>query len=95
MFTQKLDHLPAWEFAKWDGGRLLNDGALPIWSGEGAPPAIGASVLTHGKISHECTITGYIVSGGWLMALAVRVADQVSGDLAGTEIRYPLERKEA
>lgn len=80
--------LPAWQLAEWDGNRLLNpsiDHAL--WSGRFDPPAIGAIVITSGKIQHRATITGYKVDSGWLMLVGYRTDDPAhQGDLAGIEI---------
>jgi len=80
--------LPAWKLAEWDGNKLLNASAdYALWSGRFDPPAIGAVVVTSGRIKHRATITGYKVDSGWLMLVGHRTDDPAhQGDLAGIEI---------
>lgn len=68
------------------------DGNMPVWSGRGLPPAVGSIVRCNDKPRTRVKITGYEVQHGWLMALGERVDEPGrKGDLAGTEILYPLE----
>jgi hypothetical protein len=99
--------VPAHARAVWEKNaetghfELMNgDSPLPLWSGKGEPPAIGAEVETSGNVRHKVTITGYTTAplgngrtGSWLMALAHRHHDNKRGDLAGAEIEYSDDQR--
>lgn len=80
--------IPAFERAQWDGNKLLNRGALPLWSGKGEPPAIGSSV----PVGKGLTVRVYRYEEveGWLMIIGER-SDGRWGNLAGTEIVWPKD----
>ena len=86
----------AWAYAQWgedEHGRkhiLVNrDCGLPLWSGKGEPPEIGAYVDIAGPRTEIATVLGYYLDDCWLMLWAERHSDGKRGDLAGAEIRYP------
>lgn len=89
--TDMTAAIPTYERAVWANGHVINKGALPLWSGKGEPPAIGSEVTCDDRHGTRCKITGYKVEHGWLMATGVRLSDGFEGDLAGAEIRYPVE----
>lgn len=81
---------PAHIAAIWKDGRVTNKGGLPLWSGKGPVPAIGATVTCNDKAGTQVTVTGYTVEEGWLMVTGFRTAEPAKvGNLAGTEIRWP------
>lgn len=82
--------IPAYTAPVWVDGKVTNYGETPLWSGKGAPPAIGAVVTCDDKARTQVMITGYAIEGGWLMAQGYRVAEPAKrGNLAGIEIHYP------
>lgn len=75
------EEIPGWQFAQWDGLKLLNPDGPPKWSGKRPPPPVGSVV------NKEVRITGYMVDGEWLMALGHHISDpSVTGNIAGAEI---------
>ena len=77
--------IPTYARPIWKDGKVLNKGALPLWSGKGEVPAVGETVEIQGRQKMTATVTGYSIEGGWLMLLAIR-SDGRRGNLAGTEI---------
>jgi len=73
--------------AIWAGDTVTNKGELPLWSGKGELPAIGADVPVNRFLSAR--VEGYSVEGGWLMLDAQR-SDGKRGTLAGAEIAWNL-----
>jgi hypothetical protein len=71
----------------WQDGKLLNRGAVPLWSGKGPVPEVGA-VVPVGK-GLTVLVEDYKVDAGWLMLVGVR-SDGVRGDLAGAEIAWSM-----
>lgn len=71
-----------------ENGKVSNYGDVPLWSGAGAPPAIGTEVVCQGRNRERVRVTGYEVASGWLMVTGVRLRDGVAGNLAGAEILY-------
>lgn len=80
--------IPAYETAKWEDGRVVNKGELPLWSGKGEPPAVGEEVTVNDKRGTRVVVTGYEVEAGWLMVTGTRIGDGMRGNLAGAEILY-------
>jgi hypothetical protein len=83
-------HLPAYVRAIRDSaGRVTNQGELPLWSGKGEPPPIGAVITCNDRPKTQVVVTAYSVEGGWLMIHGYRQADPSrSGNLAGAEILW-------
>lgn len=84
--------IPAHTTAKWDGNKVTNKGSLPLWSGKGPAPAIGATVPVGRGLT--VLVEEYFVQEGWLMIKGVR-SDGKRGDLAGAEIRWELVADQA
>lgn len=91
--AEAIAGIPAYVRPIWENGKVTNMGDLPLWSGKGAPPEVGAVVRIAGRQSMHCRITGYEVEGGWLMATGERVEDGKRGNLAGAEIYWPEESR--
>lgn len=85
-YSPTVDGIPAYvtsALAKpWDD--------IPVWSGKGAPPAIGSMVTD--KRGREWRVVSYEVRIGanydWLHAVVVQPATGQTADLAGAEIDY-------
>lgn len=85
----RAGQVPPFARPDWGNGReLVNaDSPLPLWSGKGEPPAVGATVRLAGIGGKSAVITGYEIDGPWLMALGYRADEpERRGNLAGTEI---------
>jgi len=87
-----LDYIPEYAFPLYGEDNkvmpLNKDCGLPLWSGKGAPPAIGSTIALAGPKDMTATVEGYEVKAGWLMIIGVR-CDGKRGDLAGIEMRWP------
>lgn len=70
-------------------GNVTNKGSLPLWSGKGEPPAIGAVVTCDDRKGTRVKVTGYEIEAGWLMVVGTRLIDGARGNLAGAEILWP------
>lgn len=79
------EHIDIW--AKRARATKASNGDAPLWSGKGAPPAVGTYVDIKGKGAEVATVLGYVVEGDWLMLWCERHSDGRRGDLAGTELR--------
>ena len=80
------EHIDDW--AKRARAVKASNGDAPLWSGKGAPPAVGAYIDIAGRGAEVATVLGYVIEGDWLMLWCERHSDGKRGDLAGTEIRY-------
>ncbi len=52
------DNGPAHTVAEWKDGRVINRGALPLWSGKRAPPKVGEVVVCADRKGTRVTVTG-------------------------------------
>lgn len=81
--------IPAWKRPEWnDKGGATNKGEVPLWSGKGEPPEIGAVVKCSDRKGTEVRVLGYLVMEGWLMIDGLRLHDNQRGNLAGAEVHY-------
>ncbi|USN14386.1 hypothetical protein KABACHOK_05730 [Brevundimonas phage vB_BpoS-Kabachok] len=83
-------HLPAYELARWEDGRLLPPGieGAVLWSGEDSPPQVGATVRVAVNRIGDAEVTGYFVEEKWL-GVIVR---KPSGELVhvfGVDLKVP------
>lgn len=68
MRDQYLETLPEWTATEWDadGLRLLNPDGRNLWSGVGAPPAIGTRVRVSMNSLGEGVVVAYFVAEKFL-----------------------------
>lgn len=72
-----FDTCPDFEYVRRENGtrgEILNSSKLPLWSGQGEPPAIGAEVAIKINRLGRCVVVSYFVQDRWL-GLLVRLLD--------------------
>jgi hypothetical protein len=84
---------PAYTVAKWEGGKVVNDDMMPLWSGKGPLPAVGSEVVCDDRKNTVCVVLGYMLEDKWLMVVGHRKGEPNKiGTLAGAEIRWSPPR---
>lgn len=90
MRDQYLEALPEWTATEWDaaGLTLLNSDGRNLWSGVGAPPAIGTRVRVPSNGLGEGVVVAYFIAGKFL-GVRVRFDAPPAWYVAKTSADYP------